>query len=162
MFQSENESPLGAVVSQHRLAASSGADLVQVKCPVRTQDDVIASDDVAANDLQSLGLQAITREQARWATKGISCNVVNESVDSVPCEGSVPNENIPTKNIFTDDFIELIRKHQEQDPFCMSAVPALAATGSVVDNCPALTGGILGLLCVARRVIVSQQTTLRS
>jgi hypothetical protein len=132
--------------SQHHLAASSGAgsknqDLVGVnegKGPVRTQE-VLAGDDVADNDLSWLRLQAATREQARRATKGIN-------------SGSVPaaEDAVPDGNIFSDDLIELIRKHQELDPYCMRIArqrlhprrqlnQPLAATGPVVDTSPALT-----------------------
>ena len=60
--------------------------------------------------------------------------------------------------------------HHELDPFCMRIarqklhprrqLSALAATGPVVDTGLALTGGIIDLLCVARRVIVPMQTIL--
>jgi hypothetical protein len=85
----------------------------------------------------------------------------------MPLEDTKPNERI-----CTDDLVDLIRKHQELGPFCMrvarqklpvagSSQP-FAATGPVVDTGPALTGGSNGLLCVAGRVIVPMQTTLRT
>jgi len=115
-------------------------------------DLVLASDEVAKRDLATLRAQVLTRSSAEEVLSGVS-------------QGAA----------LTDDVLRKISEVQELDPFCtriarMRLRPRRQHThlqpftGPVVDNCPALTGGSRGhkLLCVAGRVIVPEQTTLRA
>ena len=73
-----------------------------------------------------------------------------------------------------EDLIQLIEKHQRNSPLCKWIAgqllhpcrqldsPFAEDEGPVVDDDPALTGGIKILLCVAGRVVVPEQASLRA
>jgi hypothetical protein len=108
--------------------------------------EVQAVNDNAEKDLGILCLQAVTRHQARISAKSL-----------------VPGKELPGL------LIKLIRKHQEQDPYCKQIVRqvfhpcwqpnlALAVIGPGSDNYTIQTfiilGGMRDLLCVVHCVIV--------
>lgn len=125
----------------------------------RMATEILAGDETAEEDLNTLRLQLVTRAQAKMATQDLI------SGDALPED---PGEALP------EDLIKLIAKHQEQDPYCKRIARqalhprrqpnrALAAIG---PGCGDITvqkfpGGTSLLLCVARRVVVPEQTSLR-
>jgi hypothetical protein len=112
-----------------------------------------AADQSAARDLEKLRLQAITPREAKEAMQDVDVGAGHE---------------------LTDDLIQLIKKHQELDPYCRwvarqqlhkrtqltdppvdASTVALEATGSTVGE------GFSDLLCITGRVIVPEQASLR-
>ena len=119
--------------------------------PASAGSKVSAVDITAAKDIGALCLQLFTRAQARMAAKEM-----------------IPGEELP------ESLLELIGKHQEQDPYCTRIARqalhprwqpnlALAVTGPGWDNYTVkqFPGGIRDLLCIAHRLIVPAQTSLR-
>jgi len=112
---------------------------------------VTAADEGAKQDLRILRLQAITPRQSRQSLEKMT----------------------PHKPL-TEDLIQLIEKHRRNDPLCKRIAgqllhpcrqldsPFAEDEGPVVDDDPALTGGIRNLLCVAGRVVVPEQASLRT
>ena len=137
-----------------------GAGKTEALAAVGEVYEVQGIDDDAKKDLSILRLQAVTRRQARISAKSL--------VPGMDLPGSSPGMDLP------GPLIELIAKHQEQDPHCKRIARqalhprrqpdlASAATGPGGDDYTVqhIPGGTRDLLCVARRVIVPAQTSLR-
>jgi transposase InsO family protein len=111
---------------------------------------VEAVDALAEHNLETLRLQSITPKEAKAAIEGFD----------------------PAQPL-TDDLVKLIKKHQELDPFCMRIArqklphrrqlidPPVDVPLIVPEAEPVLGKGLSGLLCVAGRVIVPEQASLR-
>ena len=112
---------------------------------------VTAADEGAKQNLRILCLQAITPKQSRQSL-----------------------EKMKLHSPLNGDLIQLIEKHQRNDPLCKRIAgqplhscrqldsPFAGDEGPVVDTDPVLTGGIENLLCVAGRVVVPEQASLRT
>jgi hypothetical protein len=130
----------------------NGAGKSEVLAAVGEVKEVQAVNNNAKKDLGILCLQAVTRCQVR-----------------ISAESLVPGKELPGL------LIELIRKHQEQDPYCKRIArqvfypcwqPNLASAiiGPGSDNYTVQTfiipGGMRDLLCVVHCVIMPMQTFL--
>jgi len=94
-------------------------------------------------------------------------------LDPMPAGDNTTIETILEK-MTPQDLIQLIEKHQRNSPLCKWIAgqllhpcrqldsPFAEDEGPVVDDDPALTGGIKILLCVAGRVVVPEQASLRA
>ena len=112
--------------------------------------DVSPIDKEAQKDLQVLRLQAVTQREVQEA--------LSDASQGEP---------------FTDDLIALIKKCQEEDPYCKwvarqnlhhrSQLLDTSANGTTIV--PEVTRSTIGkevpLLCLAGRVVVPEQTALR-
>jgi hypothetical protein len=116
--------------------------------PTSAGSKISAADVVAAKDISILHLQLVTRAQAKMAAKEL-----------------IPSEELP------ESLLELIRMHQEQDPYCKQMARqvlhphwqpnlSLAISGPMRDDSivqPQSTpGGMRDLLCVACYVIMPE------
>jgi hypothetical protein len=120
--------------------------------PTSAGSEISTANAAATKDISILHLQLVTRAQAKMATKEL-----------------IPGEELP------ESLLELIRMHQEQDPYCKQMARqtlhphqqpnlSLAISGPVRDDStvqPQSTpGGMHNLLCVARCVIMPKQASL--
>lgn len=141
---------LGAV-TPGAVALRAAAQEVRMVASKDQELQVTAADEGAKQDLRILRLQAITPRESRQSLEKMT----------------------PHKPL-TEDLIQLIEKHQRNDPLCKRIAgqllhpcrqldsPFAEDEGPVVDDDPALTGGIRNLLCVAGRVVVPEQASLRA
>jgi len=139
---------LGAV-TPGAVALLAAAQEVRMVASKDQELQVMAADEGAKQILRILRLQAITPRESRQSL-----------------------EKMTPHNPLTEDLIQLIEKHQRNSPLCKWIAgqllhpcrqldsPFAEDEGPVVDNDPALTGGIKILLCVAGRVVVPEQASL--
>jgi hypothetical protein len=119
--------------------------------PTSAGSEIGTADAATAKDIGILCLQLVTRAQAKMATKEL-----------------IPGEELP------ESLLELIRMHQEQDPYCKQIARqalhpcwqpnlSLAISSPMRDNYTvqnSTLGGMSDLLCVACHVIVPEQASL--